>query len=218
MSSTEYTSFRKRLYMEELLNTISHGIGTIAAIIGFILLIIYATYSPHQWAIFSSFFYGLSLIAAYLSSTIYHAVNDIQLKRRLLTLDQACIFLLIAGSYTPFLLIAFGGVFGWVFFGIQWGTAILGICLKIYDQEIFDKISLFIYAIMGWVAIFYIYDLYLILPETAFYLVVGGGLAYTIGIYFYLLDAHVHYAHFVWHLFVILGSLLHYLAIFFYVI
>ena len=130
--------------------------------------------------------------------------------------DQFCIFLLIAGTYTPFLLISFGGAFGWSIFSLQWGTALFGIFLKIYNQTIFDKISLYIYIFMGWLAIFYIYDLYLILSSLAFYLVIGGGFAYTIGVLFYLLDAKVKYAHFIWHLFVILGSTMHYFAILFF--
>jgi hemolysin III len=218
MTTKNYTSWRERLWLEELLNTISHGIGAVAAIIGFVFLIIYAISSPNDWAVFSSFFYGLSLIAAYLSSTFYHGVKNIELKRKLLALDQACIFLLIAGTYTPFLLITLGGVFGWTIFAVQWGAALFGITLKFYNQEKFDAISLYIYIIMGWLALFYIYDLYIALPGMAFALVVGGGVAYSVGVIFYLLDAKVHYAHFVWHLFVILGSAMHYFVIFYYLL
>jgi hemolysin III len=218
MTAKNYTSWRERLWLEELLNTISHGIGAIAAIIGFIFLMVYAAYSPNDWALFSSFFYGISLIAAYLSSTFYHGVKSVELKRKLLSIDQACIFLLIAGTYTPFLLITFGGVFGWTIFAIQWGTALFGILLKFYDQEKFESVSLFIYIVMGWLAMFYIHDLYIVLPRVAFGLVVGGGVAYSIGVIFYLLDAKVRYAHFIWHLFVILGSSIHYYAIFFYLL
>lgn len=218
MTTKNYTSWRERLWMEELLNTVSHGIGAVASIIGFVYLIISASDSNKEWALFSSIFYGISLMAAYISSTFYHAVTNIELKRKLLTVDQACIFLLIAGTYTPFLLISFGGVRGWSIFAIQWGTALFGILLKYYNQEKFDKVALFIYIIMGWFAIFYIHDLYIILPPNAFMLMVGGGLAYSVGVIFYLLDAKVHYSHFVWHLFVILGSSLHYTVIFYYLL
>lgn len=218
MTEKNFTSWRERLWLEELLNTVSHAIGAVAAIIGFCFLMVYATYSPNEWAVFSSLFYGISLIAAYVSSTLYHGISKIEIKRKLLTLDQACIFLLIAGTYTPFLLITFGGVLGWTVFAIQWGTALFGILLKFYNQDKFNTFSLFLYIFMGWFAIFYIHELYVALPRTAFYLVVGGGMAYSIGVIFYLLDAKVRYSHFVWHLFVILGSSLHYFVIFFYLL
>ncbi len=218
MTTNNFTSWRQRLAKEELYNTVSHAIGAVAATVGFVFLLVYAVDSPNNWAVLSSIFYGISLMAAYLSSTFYHGVKNIQLKKKLLVLDQVCIFLLIAGTYTPFLLISFGGVFGWTIFTIQWGTALFGIFLKFYDQDKFDTLSLFIYIIMGWCALFYINDLYLVLSNTAFFLVVAGGLSYTFGIIFYLLDAKVRYAHFVWHLFVLLGSSLHYYCIFFYLL
>ncbi len=218
MTTKNYTSWRQRLAKEELFNTVSHAIGAVAATIGFIFLMIYAYDSPNNWALFSSVFYGISLMAAYISSTFYHGVKNFQLKQKLLAVDQVCIFLLIAGTYTPFLLITFGGVFGWTIFTIQWGTAFFGIFLKFYHEDKFDTLSLFMYILMGWLALFYINDLYLVLSSSAFFLVVAGGAAYTIGVVFYLLDAKIRYAHFVWHLFVLLGSSLHYYCIFFYLL
>jgi hemolysin III len=208
----------KRILREELLNTISHGLGAIAAVFGFILLLIYSAYTNNDWALFSALFYGISLMSVYISSTLYHAVSDLSLKRTFRKFDHACIYLLIAGTYTPLLLMTIGGPWGWTLFGIQWGLALFGILMKILYFDDFNKFSLLLYAAMGWIAIFKLHDLYLALPYTAFILILAGGIIYTVGIFFFILDGRLPYAHFIWHMFVIGGSLLHYFAIFLFVI
>jgi len=216
--SNNTSSIKHQLWLEELLNTISHGIGAVAAIVGLVYLVIYGAYSQNDWALFSALFYGISLVSVYVSSTLYHGVTNLRLKRMLCIVDHACIFLLIAGTYTPILLMTIGGTFGWTFFGIQWGIALIGILIKIFYKEEFESFSVWLYAIMGWVAIFKIQTLYEVLPFNGFALIVAGGLSYTIGIIFFVLDRRLPFSHFIWHLFVIAGSLLHYLAIFFYIL
>ncbi len=215
---SQVSSDRSRMWLEEWLNTISHGIGAVAATVGFIFLIVYGAYSNNDWALLSAAFFGLSLMSVYFSSTAYHAVTNLELKRLLQKVDHACIFLLIAGTYTPLLLITIGGTYGWVFFSVIWAVAVVGVYLKLFHKEAFDSFSLWTYSAMGWVAVFEAPHLYEVMPAPGFWLIVAGGLSYTFGIIFFVLDSRVPFSHFIWHLFVILGSTLHYLAILLYVV
>jgi hemolysin III len=133
-------------------------------------------------------------------------------------LDHCGIFLLIAGTYTPVLLISIGGATGWVLFGVQWTMALIGIVLKIFYTGKYDLISTLIYALMGWMVVIRWRDLLESIPDAAFQLLLAGGIAYTVGIVFYLLDSRIKYSHFIWHLFVMAGSILHYIMIIKYVI
>jgi hemolysin III len=133
-------------------------------------------------------------------------------------LDHCGIFLLIAGTYTPVLLISIGGTTGWVLFGIQWTMALIGIVLKIFYTGKYDLISTLIYALMGWMVVIRWRDLLESIPDAAFHLLLAGGIAYTVGIVFYLIDSKIKYSHFIWHLFVMAGSILHYIMIIKYVI
>ncbi len=211
-------SSHKNALKEEYFNAASHAIAAVASFVGFVFLIVYAGTDNKAWSLFSSLIYGISLLSVYVSSTLYHTVREVRLKRTLRKVDHACIYLLIAGTYTPLLLMEIGGSAGWTLFGIQWTLAFFGIIMKVFYFDEFKKFSLLLYAVMGWIAIFKLHDLYLAVPSVAFILILLGGIVYTLGIIFFVLDGKLPYAHFIWHLFVIVGSLMHYLAIFLYVI
>ena len=203
---------------EEQLNTLSHGITAIAAIGGLIILVWFGAKSEKEWSLISAILFGLSLIALYTFSSIYHGSKDPKNKKLFKILDHCGIFLLIAGSYTPVLLISIGGETGWLFVGIQWGMALVGIILKIFFTGRFKGLSTAIYAVMGWVIIFKIDLVMELLSGPAFLLLAFSGMAYTLGIVFYTLDSRIKYGHFIWHLFVIAGSVFHYIMVVKYVL
>ncbi|MBU2915475.1 MULTISPECIES: PAQR family membrane homeostasis protein TrhA [Reichenbachiella] len=202
---------------EEISNAITHGITALTAIAGFVILIIYGVQSDQKWSLFSALFYGSSLVALYVFSTFYHSLTHVKAKRVFNILDHCGIFLLIAGTYTPVMLISIGGVTGWVFFGIQWGMALIGIILKIFFTGRYNLLSTMLYAMMGWIIVFKLELVKSILPEPGFWLLAAGGFSYTIGIVFYIIDYRMKFAHFIWHLFVMAGSILHYLMMVMYV-
>jgi len=208
----------KQTNSEEWLNTISHGITALTAIGGLVVLIVFGARSAKQWTLFSALFYGLSLVALYTFSTLYHGLRDEKAKQFFNILDHCGIFLLIAGTYTPILLVAIGGTTGWVFFGVQWGLALFGVILKIFYTGKFRLASTLIYIFMGWIFVFLWNTVVASISEPAFWLLISGGLSYTVGTLFYMLDKRVKYSHFIWHLFVMAGSILHYLMIILYVI
>lgn len=208
---------RNQTITEEWFNTLSHGITALTAIGGLVVLIVLGAYSTKDWALFSALFYGISLVILYSASAVYHGVQKEKAKRILMIVDHCSIFLLIAGTYTPILLMTIGGAFGWTFFGIQWGLALIGIILKMFYAGRYEAISLTMYALMGWIIVLKISYLYQVLPIGGFGLLVAGGLSYTVGIIFYAIDSRVYFSHFVWHLFVLAGSLLHYLMMVMYI-
>ena len=208
---------KKQSTSEEIANSISHGITALCAIGGFVVLLIFGAKSEKNWSLFSALFYGLSLVSLYTFSTLYHSLTHTTAKRVFNILDHCGIFLLIAGTYTPVLLISIGGVTGWVFFGIQWGMAVSGILLKVFFTGRFNILSTILYAVMGWIIIFKIDVVKAALPEQAFWLLAAGGFAYTIGIVFYIVDTRMKFSHFIWHLFVMAGTVLHFLMMVFYV-
>ena len=203
---------------EERLNALSHGITAIAAIGALVVLLWLGYKSDKEWSLFSAIIYGISLLALYTFSSLYHGVSSQKAKKVFKILDHSGIFLLIAGSYTPILLISIGGVTGWVFFGIEWGMALIGIILKIFYAGKFKGLSTAIYAAMGWVIIFKIDLVIELLSAPAFWLLASSGLAYTVGIFFYTLDSRIKYGHFIWHLFVMAGSILHFIMVVKYVL
>jgi hemolysin III len=209
---------RPQTVNEERLNSLSHGITAVAAIGGLVVLLWLGFKSEREWSMFSAILYGISLLALFTFSSFYHGLKNQKAKKVFKILDHSGIFLLIAGSYTPVLLISIGGVTGWVFFGIQWGMALVGIILKIFYVGKFKGLSTAIYAVMGWIVIFKIELVKELLPPPAFWLLAAGGMAYTVGIIFYTLDSRIKYSHFVWHLFVMAGSIIHFIMIVKYVL
>mgnify|MGYP005638832355 CR=1 FL=1 len=203
---------------EERFNSISHGITALAAIVGFVILVILGNSSEKSCTLFSSIIYGLSLVSLYTFSTLYHGLRNEKAKKVFHILDHCGIYLLIAGSYTPVLLVSIGGTTGWVIFGVQWTVALIGIVMKIFYTGKFDNISTLIYAIMGWMIVIKWQVLVDSIPSAALTLLLAGGISYTVGIIFYLIGTRIKFSHFLWHLFVIAGSLLHYIMIVEYVI
>ena len=202
---------------EEIANSISHGITALCAIGGMVVLLVFGAQSEKEWSLFSALFYGLSLVSLYTFSTFYHSLTHKTAKKVFNILDHCGIFLLIAGTYTPVLLVSIGGTTGWWFFGVQWTMAIIGIVLKVFYTGRFNLLSTILYALMGWIIVFQIGAVKEALPTPGFWLLVSGGLAYTVGIAFYIVDTRMKYSHFVWHLFVMAGTILHYLMMVMYV-
>ena len=204
--------------LEEWFNTVSHGITAAVAVGGLVVLIVFGVQSNKDWSLFSALVYGSSLVLLYTFSALYHGLRNKKAKHLFNILDHCGIYLLIAGTYTPVILISIGGLTGWVFFGIQWGMAICGILLKIFYTGKYNLISTLIYAFMGWIIAFKIELVKAVLEPTAYWLLLSGGIAYSVGIVFYLLDYRMKLAHFIWHLFVMAGSILHFIMIARYII
>src|SRR5690606_29131276 len=170
---------------EEFANSITHGIGILLSIVAIPLLITFSVVNGTTIAIFSCSIFGISFLFLYTSSTLYHAIQAPAIKPRLRIFDHISIYLLIAGTYTPFLLIAMGGFMGWIYFGVIWSLTLLGAIFKIFYTHRFAKLSLILYLSMGWLAIFFIQPLVRSLTVTELSLIAGGGIAYTIGTIFY---------------------------------
>lgn len=202
---------------EERLNVISHGFGLVLSIIALVLLLKASIESEELTNIVSFGIYGTSLIVLYSASTFYHYSQQPELRRKLNILDHSSIYILIAGTYTPFSLIVLQGWVGWTIFGVSWGLAVLGVILKLFYTGRYDKISTAAYIAMGWVIIFAIKPLIANLSFEGLMWLFGGGLSYTIGAVLYSIP-RVKYNHAIFHLFVLLGSFCHFMAVFFHVL
>ena len=203
--------------MEEVMNAVTHGIGTLLAVAGLVLLTVFACQRGEIWHIVSFSIYGTTLVLLYLASTLYHSFTNERVKHIFKILDHSAIYLLIAGTYTPFTLVPLHGVLGWTVFGLVWGLAILGIVLKVFFVGRFKFISTMCYLLMGWFIVIAIKPLIAtVAPEGIMWLVIGG-LFYTLGSVFYLWKK-IPYNHAIWHLFVLAGSISHFIAVFFYVL
>lgn len=196
---------------EELANTLSHGFGAVLALGGAIPLVVRAAMSGSAKAVFSLAAYGISLVVLYTASTVYHAVKRPSLKAVLRVMDHCSIFLLILGTYIPMSLLVVGGRTGWMLFLTNTTLAVIGITLNAIDLKRFDRVSLALYALMGWLVVAALRAIVAALPPLGLGLLVSGGVAYTAGIVFY--KSQRHYMHFVWHLFVLAGSILQYACI-----
>ncbi len=197
---------------EEILNSITHGIGTGLSVIGGMVLIVLATLYGDAWRLVSFTVYSITLVILYLASTLYHSVRDPQLKRIFKILDHSCIYLLIAGTYTPFLLVSLRGPWGWTLLGVIWGLALVGIIFKTLSAQRFRRFLVLGYLLMGWLCVIAGRELLLRVPAGGlFWLALGGGL-YTVGVLFYAWRK-LPYSHAIWHLFVLGGSICHYLAV-----
>ena len=199
---------------EEIANTISHGMGALLAMAGAVPLIVKAALSSSAQAVVGVSLYAASLILLYVASTVYHGVTAPAAKRRLRVVDHCSIFLLILGTYIPLALLTLGGWLGWVLIAVNAALAVVGITLKVIDLNRFNKLSLVLYAAMGWLIFPAIRTVASVLPMAGFLLLLSGGIAYTLGIAFY--TSKKHYMHFVFHLFVLLGSILQYFCVLLY--
>lgn len=200
---------------EEIANSISHGIGLMAAIAALPILMVAAAKQGDTAAIIGASVFGATMILLYLSSTLYHALPASKAKRLFQVLDHAAIFLLIAGTYTPFTLGVLYGAWGWTLFGLVWGIAIIGIILKATTWDRFQSLSTYMYLAMGWLVIIAIVPLWNNMPLWGLFWLLCGGLSYTAGVLFFAAD-RLPYFHFVWHLFVIMGTACHFVAVLYY--
>jgi hemolysin III len=201
---------------EEISHSITHGIGAALSIAGLVISVVMAARTGEAVKVVSFAIFGTSMIILYTSSTLYHAFTHEKVKNLFRYLDHTSIFLLIAGTYTPIALLLLKGAWGWTLFGLAWGLAILGISYQIIFLNKFKWISISIYLGMGWVAIFAIKPLIELMPFGLFAWILGGGLFYTLGTIFYLKE--IKYFHFVWHLFVIAGTVCHFFGLIFYLV
>lgn len=205
-----------KLSVEELANTLTHGFGLLLSLAGWVLLIVLATSKGGFWYVFSAILYGASLVTLYAASTLYHGATDPGRKRRLRILDHCCIYLLIAGSYTPFSLIVLRETVGFRLFIFIWVFAVLGITLKLVFGARFMVLSVISFLLMGWIGILAVKPLFSLLGYVPVALVIAGGLAYSAGVVFFSWTSLRHH-HAIWHLFVLLGSACHFLAVAIYV-
>ncbi len=198
---------------EELANSITHGLGTVLAISGVSVLLTLASQSGDAFQIISIAIYGSTLILLYLISTFYHSFHSPRIKEFFRLADHSAIYLLIAGSYTPFALVSLRGGIGWTVFGAVWGLALVGIIFKFFFRFRFHFLATGLYIFMGWMALLIINPLFQALPLWGFLLLVASGLSYTLGMIFYAWD-RLPYNHAIWHGFVLLGSICHFFAVF----
>ena len=198
---------------EEIANTVSHGVGAVLAAAGAVPLLVKAAMDSGQ-AVVGMALYAASLLGLYAASSVYHGVRNPALKKRLRVLDHCSIFLLILGTYIPMALLVLGGSLGWTLIGINTALAVVGIVLDLIDLERFSKVTLVLYAAMGWLILPAIGRVVTVLPPAGVALLAGGGVAYTVGILFY--KSKRHYMHFIWHMFVLAGSALQYFCVLLY--
>jgi hemolysin III len=204
------------MYYGERFNTITHTVGAVLAAVSGVQLIVVAAHGGDPWKIVSFSVYSAMLLILYLTSSLYHSVHG-KAKDVLRKLDHCAIYLLIAGSYTPFTLVTLRGAYGWSTFGVVWALALFGIVQEIRYAKGARILSLVIYLMMGWLALIVIRPLISALGLEGFAWLAAGGLLYTAGIAFYAADHKVRHGHGIWHLFVLGGSICHYIAVFFYV-
>ena len=205
------------MYKGEWFNSISHLIGAALALVGLILLVVLAARQGDPWKIVSFSIYGITLLLLYTFSALYHSAHG-KAKKVFRKFDHLSIYLLIAGTYTPFSLITLRGGLGWSIFGAIWCLAILGIVLDSLPQKGHRVLPLIIYIFMGWFILIALKPLLRALPKMGFAWLLLGGVFYTIGVVFYALDERVRHFHGIWHLFVLAGSLSHYFTVLFYVV
>ncbi len=213
------TTIKAKFYspLEERINIYSHIFGLILSTIGLVFLIIRASLYGNAWHIVSFTIFGVSLIILYSASAIYHSAKNPVIRNRLRIFDHASIYVLIAGTYTPFALVTLNGVVGWVIFGITWGMAITGIILKLFFTGRFDLISTAMYIFMGWIIVFAINPLIDNLPAAGLEWLVAGGLSYTFGAILYSIKA-IPFNHALFHILVLAGSICHFIAVCYYVL
>lgn len=201
---------------EEISNSISHGIGLVAALVGTPFLIMHAVRQGNAGFIVGTSVFSASVILLYLASTLYHAWPIGKAKRCFRIIEHSAIFILIAGTYTPLTLGVLRGTFGWALFGVIWGLAVAGVALKAFYKTAHPVLSTGLYLLMGWLLVIAVKPLFTRMPTAGLFLLSAGGLSYTAGVAFFATDSRVPYGHLIWHLFVIAGTTFHYFLVFWY--
>ncbi len=207
---------RQQTVFEEKLNAITHAIGAVFGIVALILLIVFET-KKTAFSLFSVIVYGISIIILFTVSTMYHSFTDEKKKHYFRIVDHISIYLLIAGTYTPVLLIILEQSKGWLLFYIVWAIAGFGVILKLFFTGKFETFSTLLYLVMGWLIVFDFSTLSSLMASNGLVLLIAGGLAYTVGIVFYAIEK-IPYNHVIWHLFVLAGAILHFFMILFFVV
>ncbi len=202
---------------EEKVNVISHAIGLILSIIALILLIIKALQYGNGWHLISYGIYGMSLIMLYSASTIYHITQEPALRKKYKIFDHAAIYLLIAGTYTPYTLVTLSGKIGWILFAISWGLAVFGMTLKLFFTGRFTLVSTLAYVVMGWLIVFAYEPLKNSLSTDGLFWLLAGGVSYTVGALLYAIHK-LKFNHAIFHIFVLIGSVCHFISVYFYVL
>lgn len=206
------------MHKHERFNTFSHLVGAVAALAGMVVLIVFASLQGNPWKIVSFSIYGLTLFSLYLASTIYHGAEEGEWKAFFNQLDHQAIYLLIAGTYTPFTLVTLNGAWGWALFGTVWLLALIGVVQEYLFKGSQAIISMLLYVLMGWLILLVISPLIDDLGVAGFWWLMGGCLLYSFGIIFYLFDEKIAYFHGIWHLFVLAGSIAHYITIIYFIL
>lgn len=197
---------------EEIFNSITHGVGTLLSIAALVILVVYANREGNAWHVVSFSIFGSSMVLLYLSSTLYHSFTNEKIKNLFVRFDHAAIFMLISGTYTPFVLTSIRGALGWTLFGIIWGLAITGIVIRCIYLTRFRKLMVGIYLAMGWMFLMAIGPIVKNLPASSIaFLFIGGG-CYSVGVIFYAWR-NLKYGHGIWHLFVLAGSIMHFFSV-----
>lgn len=202
---------------EEIAHAVTHGIGIALAISGLAVLVAFASLHGDAWHITSSSIYGATLVLCFSASTLYHGIPLPRAKRVLQRIDHAAIFLLIAGTYTPFTLVNMRGGWGWTLFGLVWGLAVMGMVLELATRRRHKALSLTMYLGLGWLVLVAIKPMWATVETGGLVLLLVGGLCYSFGVLFYVWK-RLAYHHAVWHLFVLAGAIFHFFAVLFYVI
>ncbi len=202
---------------EEKINIASHALGFVLSVVALVLLVVHASRHGNAWHIVSFSIFGVSLVILYAASTLYHSAKDPVLRSRLRIVDHATIYILIAGTYTPFTLVILDGFAGWMIFGVSWGMALIGIVLKIFFTGKYDLLSTLMYVFMGWIIVFAIEPLIHNLSSNGLFWLVAGGIAYTLGAVLYSIK-QIKFNHAIFHMFVLTGSACHFISVYFYVL
>lgn len=198
---------------EEIANSLSHGVGLVAALVATPFLIEHAVRRGDAGFIVGASVFAATMVLLYLASTLYHALPAGRAKRVFRVIEHSAIFLLIAGTYTPFTLGVLRGAWGWTLFGLVWGLAVVGVTLKAVNRLTHPILTTSLYLLMGWLVVIAAQPLSERVPAAGLSWLVAGGLAYTIGVVFFALDSRLRYGHFIWHLFVMVGTASHYFAV-----
>ncbi|MEK6286585.1 MAG: hemolysin III family protein [Acidobacteriota bacterium] len=203
--------------IEELANGITHGIGLALSVVGLVVLVVLSILRGDAWHIAGCTTFGVTLVLLYTASTLYHSFHTPRWKRILKILDHTAIYLLIAGTYTPFTLVNLRGFWGWTLFALVWSLSVFGILWKLFHVERFEIVSTLVYVAMGWLVLIAIKPVMAAVPLSGMIWLFAGGLFYTVGVLFFAWK-RVPYNHAIWHVFVMAGSICHYFAVMFYVL
>jgi hemolysin III len=209
---------REQSRLEEIANSVSHGLGLVGALVGTPFLILQAAQHGNSALIIGASLFSAAMVLLYFLSTLYHALPTGKAKRVFRASEQAAIFIFIASTYTPFTLGVLRGAWGWTLLGLIWGLATVGVALVLFNKMLHLMIPTSLYLLMGWLIVIAFDPLFAVVPESGVRLLIAGGVAYTVGVAFLVMDSHLRYGHLLWHVCVIAGTTCHYFAVLWYAV